>query len=128
MTEEKTMDIGDPIGASCTQKWYRSEKKEKIEIDIIICPTENEIDKTIETFTKKMYSIQFKQTKIPLAGDISCVANNFEHESDSNSIMFLMANVFVRIYVNLKEENVDELKVMVNNLTGNIETKILSEL
>ena len=122
------MDLGKSIGASCTQKWYRNEKKEKIEVDIIICLSENEIDEVIEIFTKKMYSLQFKQTEIPLAGDISWVANNLDNESDSYSIMFLKANVFVRIYVNLKDENVNELKVTVNNLAGSIETKILSEL
>ena len=85
MINEETMDLGKSIGASCTQKWYRNEKKEKIEVDIIICLSENEIDEVIEIFTKKMYSLQFKQTEIPLAGDISWVANNLDNESDSYS-------------------------------------------
>ncbi len=128
MINEETMDLGKSIGASCTQKWYRNEKKEKIEVDIIICPSDDEIDEAIEFFTKKMYSLQSKQTEIPLVSDISWVANNLDAESDSYSIMFLKANVFVRIYLNFKDENVNDLKVAVNNLAGNIETKILSEL
>ena len=128
MTEEETMDLGESVGASCTQKWYRSEKKEKIEVDIIICPSENEIDKTVETFTKKMYSLQFMRTDIPFAGDISWGANNLDNISDSYSVMYLKANVFVRIYVNLKDENINGLKATAKNLASNIENKILSEL
>lgn len=128
MIKEETLDLGKLIGASCTQKWYRNEKKEKMEVDIIICPSENELNKVIEIFTKKMYNLQFNQTYIPLAGDISWVAKDLDNESDSYSIMFLKANVFVRIYINLKDENVDKLKITVNNLVSNIESKILSEL
>jgi hypothetical protein len=128
MIEEETMDLGVSSGASCTQKWYRNKKKEKIEVDIILCPSESEINKTIEVFTKKMYSLQFKQTDIPVAGETTWVANNPDPELDSYSIMFLKANVFVRIYVNLKDQNINELKVIAHNLASTIETKILTEL
>lgn len=128
LIEEETLELGESIGASCTQKWYRSEKKEKIEVDIILCPPSKiEIDKTIEVFTKKMYSIQFNQTNIPLVGEISWIANNPDTEIVSYVIMFLRANVFVRIYVSLKDKNVDELKATAINLANNIDTKILSE-
>lgn len=75
-----------------------------------------------------MYSLQFKQTDIPIAGETTWVANYPDGLSDSFSIMFIKANVFVRIYVNLKYQNVDELKVISNNLIRIIETKILSQL
>jgi hypothetical protein len=128
MTEEETMDLGESVGASCTQKWYRGEKKEKIEVDIIICPSENEIDKTVETFTRRMYSLHYIRADIPFAGDTSWVANNQDNESDSFSVMFLKANVFVRIYVNLKDEKNNGLEVTAKSLANNILNKILSEL
>jgi hypothetical protein len=124
----ETMNFAGQIGSSCMQTWYRNGKKEKIEVDIILCPNDNEINKVIEIFTKKIYSIQFNQTEIPLVGDISWVADNFEDESDSYSIMYLKANVFVRIYVNMNNENKVNVKPFVNKLANKIETKILSNL
>ncbi len=126
--EEETMDLGDSTGASCTQKWYRNNKKEKIEIDIIVCPTESEIEKTVEIFTKKMYSLQFNKTDTPFAGEITWVSNNPNPKLDSYSFMFLRANVFVRIYINLNVENSHELPVIANSLVKNIESKLLSVL
>jgi hypothetical protein len=128
ITEEETTNLEEPVGASCKQKWYRSGKKEKIEIDIIICSSEIEIDKTIEIFTKKMYSINFKQSATPLVGDVSWVAFYPDNESDSYSVMYLMANVFVRIYLNIKDENFDKSNFTINNIASNIESKILLEL
>lgn len=126
MTEEDSVFLDESHLAFCFQIWYRSNKKEKIEINIIICTSNSEIDKTVEDYTTKLFSQQFEINDVPIVGERSWIPSGLNYSS--YSIMFLRANVFSRIYANLYDQDIEDLKVTVNNIASIIDTRILSEI
>jgi len=128
MIEEDSVSLGESYVSFCYQTWYRSNRKEKIEINTFICSSDNETDKIVELYTTKMYVQLFEVTDVPLVGDRSWIPNNSGLKNSSYSIMFLRANVFARIYVHLKEPYNEDVKVTVNNIANIVDAKILSEI
>jgi len=128
LIEEAKQKFDNPVGASSFQKWYRGNKtgeKDKIEIDIIICISDSEMENTITYFTKEAFAAQFHNTEIPFAGEKSWMPKYVHPRQDTYSVMFLKFNVFVRMYVRLKDKSVDELHQMTENLAKIIENKIV---
>jgi hypothetical protein len=60
--------------------------KDKVEIDVIVCNSKVEIDKTINLFTENMYSTQYEITAIPIVGEISWIPKRINPEQDSFSM------------------------------------------
>lgn len=119
------------IGASSYQKWYReynSGEKDKIEIDIIICPSEKEINNTINYYTKEAFSTSFVVTEIPFVGEKSWMPNDIKQENNYYTVMFLKSNVFIRLFIRFKDKNLNELEQITKKIAKKIEYKITPTL
>jgi hypothetical protein len=128
LIEEAKQRFDNPVGASSFQKWYRGNKtgeKDKIEVDIIICMSDSEIEKTITYFTKEAFASPFYKTESPFAGEKSWMPKYEQPMRDNFTVMFLKFNVFARVYVRLKDKSADELQQMAENLAKIIENKIV---
>lgn len=128
LIEEAKYKVNSSVGASSFQKWYRGDKigeKDKIEIDIVICPSDKEMENTITHFTKEAFATQFISTEIPFVGEKSWILKDENPRGDSFSVMFLKFNVFVRVFVRLKDKDEDELQKMTEDLSKKIENKIV---
>ncbi|NIA30190.1 MAG: T9SS type A sorting domain-containing protein [Actinobacteria bacterium] len=126
LVEETVEKLDQPGGSSISQIWYRGDKneeKDKIEIEIVICFSQEEIEKTVTYFTTEAFSNQFEITASPFAGEKSWEPIIKNPNGDSFSVMFLRYNVFVRLYVRL--ENEKELQQASQELADKIDNKIL---
>lgn len=128
LIEEEKRICDNLAGASSFQKWYRDNKtgvKDKIQIDIIICPSDSLVNRTIDFFTIEAFSSQFNITETPIAGERSWIPK-FEHpRGDNFTIMFLKYNVFVRLFVILKDKNKKEVEQVTENIARSIENRII---
>jgi len=125
LIEETINKYDRPVGASVFQTWYRGEQKgekDKIEIDIIICTSLEEMEKTISDYTSKIYSIPFLITETPFAGERSWMPSSQGEESFS--VMFARVNVFIRLHVNLQDKNQNELQQCSKELAEKLDNKI----
>ena len=73
----------------------------------------------------KSITVQFEQTKIPLAGENSWLPKQVNPEKDNNTVMFSKDNVFVKIYVRIKDPVADELLHTTENLLLAISDRIV---
>lgn len=123
--KEEKIKITQPTGTCFSQIWIGdniNSKKEKIEIDMIICISKDELEKTIRYYTREAYAVQIDTTVTPLAGDISWVpAGPNEH---TFSCMFLKGNVFVRVYIYMEHAEKSDLLRYSNILVKKIEQRI----
>lgn len=127
IVEETKQSIVNPVGSSCLQKWYREGKKEKIEINVIICTSESEMEKTINLFTNQMFASQYDSTETPIIGEKSWIPKSTTSQMDSYSLMFKASNVFVRIYINLNNYSLDEIIKISKLLARKVENNIIKE-
>lgn len=112
------------IGSSCRQKWKNKLNGEKIEVDIIICATENQLYETIDAFTTKLYSNHFTQTDTRYVGDSQWVATNASTQKGHDNLMFAYDNTFVRIYFKSDIKKPDEIKSFSMQIAKRIEKSI----
>lgn len=126
--EETQVKSEGVIGSSCSQKWYRSDFKKKIEIDIIICSLGTEVDKTVAFYNKNRYAIQYTMEEISSVGEKSWIPKYSNPKQDSYSIIFVRANVIIRVYMTLKDKNREELIELLTDLTKELDKKILEQI
>lgn len=128
LIEEKKQNFDHPVGASVIQKWYRGDlkgKRDKIEINILICPSDSEMEKTIRYYTREAYQVPFEYSEIPIAGENSWIPKFTYSGKDNFTVMFNKSNVFVRVYVRLKDTNEDELLRATKSILEVIENRIM---
>lgn len=97
------------IRGSCSQVWYRNGKKDKIEININVCASQQQFEETITNYTEKYYSTKFIVSNKLLLGDRNWIPEQIS-PNDYVVFMFSLDNVFVRIYVLIKNEDYDEVE------------------
>jgi methyl coenzyme M reductase subunit D len=126
--EEDQVKKEDVIGSSCSQKWYRSDFKEKIEIDIIICSLNTEVNKTIEFYIKNRYACQYTLEEITSVGEKSWIPKYSNPKHGSCSIIFVRSNVIIRVYMALKDTNTEEYIELLTDLAEELDKKILEQI
>ena len=128
LVEETVEKLDQPGGSSISQIWYRgdkNEKKDKIEIEIVICFSQEEMEKTVTYFTTEAFSDQFELMALPFAGSKSWEPIIKNPNGESFSVMFLRYNVFVRLYVRLRNATEKELEQISKQFADKIDNKIL---
>lgn len=128
LVEDTKKKFDNAVGASLFQKWYRGDekgKKDKIEINYVICISEKEMDDTITHFTKQKFATPHIISEITFAGDKSWVPVDVSAVGDTFSVMFVKSNVFIRLHVNLVDHDKNELKRIAKGIADNIEKNIL---
>ena len=104
--EEEKIHILDVLQSNSSQIWYReheSGKKDKIERNIFVCQTEEDLLKTECFYTKEAYASPMIMTDSPIAGERSWIPQD-NRRVDTDVIMFVQNNVFIRLYINLQGE------------------------
>lgn len=125
LVEDEKYEITSPYGASSRQNWYRTynpESKDKIEIDIVICDTEEVLEETAHYYTQEAFASVFIQTSVPLFGEKSWIPND-EQTNGSFTVMFVWANVFIKLFVGT-HENTNEPEKITEELAKKLESRI----
>lgn len=127
LVEERKDKADYPVEGFVRQIWYRGEKKgekDKIEVVVIICATQEQMEKTISHFTTEAFAIPFRITESPFAGERSWTPVDENPRGDSFSVMFARSNVFVRLYVRLRGVSEEGLLQVAKGLGSKIDKKI----
>ncbi len=117
------------VGANSFQKWYHKNEygsKGMIEINIIICTSDEDLENTITYYTKDAFVAQFKLATVPFIGEKSWSPYDNEIGEDCYTVMFCKSNVFVRLFLGIQDRKNDELAQTAFQISKKIETKIKS--
>ena len=98
--------------------------KDKIEIDIFICPSYTKLDELISLFTTKYYSVPFTITDVAVAGEKSRIPLMKQQNANSSVLMFRFKNIFVKVFVSLENKNELIVEDLIEEIGINIEDKI----
>ena len=110
--------------AQSSQTWYKNNMKDKIEIDIFICPSYTKLDELISLFTTKYYSVPFTITDVAVAGEKSWIPLMKQQNANSSVLMFRFKNIFVKVFVSLENKNELIVEDLIEEIGINIEDKI----
>jgi len=127
LVENERNQSKDQINGYLSQLWYRGEKKgqkDKIEIEITICPLKIQIDSTICYYTTQAFSVPYTISESPIIGDRSWMPDTINSGKDSFSLIFQKLNVVVRLYVRIQKADHDNLVNITKSIGDAIENKI----
>jgi hypothetical protein len=126
LLSDTMLEKPDTAYTSSFQIWYSAieRPKNKIEVDIIICPGDEELDKTVTLFTKKLYSCVFKLDPSIRIGDNCWTADNYGN-NDSFVLLFTKYNVFIRVYGYLYPKENNNAKIFIESIAKKIEDHIV---
>lgn len=127
ISEEKTA-ISSAVVASSMQNWFRvhSDKKDKIEIEIIICPTPEILAETIDYYTKDAFATPFVSSADPNVGERRWTPKNVDESDRSYVVMFCRHNVFIRVFSGLPDGSLKESQDMTKALCEELDNRIKS--
>lgn len=127
LVKTEKYEVSTPISASSDQTWHRSNSlgtKDIIEINEVICVSDEEMTNTINYYTKEAYAAVFIESDVPIAGEKSWVKKDEDILTETFSVMFVKHNVFIRLFVYQKDTDKDRLKQIIEELAKKIEDRI----
>ncbi|MGE5316377.1 MAG: hypothetical protein ACM3ME_00170, partial [Chloroflexota bacterium] len=83
-----------------------------------------EIENTINYYTKDAYAIEFTLTPISYAGEMSWIYNTLNVSNNCYTLLFCKNNVFVRLFVKINNIDKNELEKTIIKIAKRIESKI----
>ena len=115
-----------PVNAYCKQIWKDETQKGRVEVDIIVCQTQGDLNEVIKSYTQEKYTIQFRKTDEPIIGQQSWIPTSVEQEQQSPVVLFYVSNVFVRVASTIGVSEVNKSETLTRVLSTKIEEDILA--